>query len=421
MKISDRLGALKQSITHRHQERRRLRGPADLHYAIADSISMLNAADWLAATAHSSYFLSLDYLRALEPVLPLNMEARYALIYQGEPGALRPIAAVHMQLAEIKLAQARPELSPKVPRAAAAVIGKVRNSLHQHVLVCGNLLTFGQHGIAFAPGADEHLIWHGVVEVLYRVRRADELVGKTHFVMIKDLHAPYTQQAAHLKNLSYRPVETEPNMLLEFDPSWRTYDDYLGAMASKYRGNVRREILKPIEEAGITVERLTDLAAHSTRLFELYKAVHSNAEFRPFTLRPEYFAAMQAAAGDRLRCSVLRRGEELLGFLFTQADGDTAIIWHIGFDRAAAEELPIYLRLLHAGIADALTLGCKRASFGRTALEPKAALGAKAQDFSILLRHRQPVLNLLIKRLLLGIEHDEAPERNPFKKSTAPE
>jgi hypothetical protein len=33
-----------------------------------------------------------------------------------------------------------------------------------------------------------------------------------------------------------------------------------------------------------------------------------------------------------------------------------------------------------------------------------------------MLRRRQPVLNKLIKRLLLGLEHDEAPERNPFKK-----
>jgi hypothetical protein len=79
--------------------------------------------------------------------------------------------------------------------------------------------------------------------------------------------------------------------------------------------------------------------------------------------------------------------------------------------------LPIYLRMLHAGIADAISLGCKRISYGRTALEPKAGLGAKPQTFGILLRHRQPVLNKLIKGLLKGVEHEEAPERNPFKKA----
>jgi hypothetical protein len=59
-----------------------------------------------------------------------------------------------------------------------------------------------------------------------------------------------------------------------------------------------------------------------------------------------------------------------------------------------------------------------RNSFGRTALEPKTALGAKPQAFSVLIRHRQPILNKMIKHILLGMEHDDAPERNPFKKST---
>lgn len=58
-------------------------------------------------------------------------------------------------------------------------------------------------------------------------------------------------------------------------------------------------------------------------------------------------------------------------------------------------------------------------SYGRTALEPKASLGAKPQPFGILVRHRQPVLNKIMKQLLLGIEHEEAPERSPFKKAAA--
>lgn len=151
----------------------------------------------------------------------------------------------------------------------------------------------------------------------------------------------------------------------------------------------------------------------------LYKAVQVNAGFRPFELQPHYFPALRQVAGEGFRCSVIRQGEKMLGFLISVADGDKSIAYHIGFDRAAAADLPIYLRLLHAGIADAIAMGCKEISYGRTALEPKAALGAKPQRFGILLRHRQPVLNKLIKHVLLGIGHDDAPERNPFKKDKA--
>jgi hypothetical protein len=52
---------------------------------------------------------------------------------------------------------------------------------------------------------------------------------------------------------------------------------------------------------------------------------------------------------------------------------------------------------------------------GRTALEPKARLGAKPQPMRVLVRHRIPMLNVLVRALLHTISHDEAPERNPFK------
>jgi hypothetical protein len=175
--------------------------------------------------------------------------------------------------------------------------------------------------------------------------------------------------------------------------------------------------MKPLAEAGCSLEHVTDLEPLQDQLFALYKAVQANAAFRPFQLRPAYFPALARIAGAGFRCSVLKQGDRILGFLISVADGETSIAYHIGFDKTESEKLPIYLRLLHASIADAIAMGCKRVSFGRTALEPKAALGAKPQSFGILLRHRQPVLNKLIKGLLKGVEHEEAPERNPFKKA----
>lgn len=416
MNIPEKLRSIKASLSERSRERKRLRGPADLNYAIADSIELLDAAAWQALAQHAGFFMSFGYLKALEQVLPHNLSPRYALIYSGAGADRMPVAAVYMQIADISLAQARPDTS----RSAAtrpAPLDELAKKTTQRILTCGNLLTFGQHGIAMAPDADPRLAWHGVAEVLYRVRQADKLVGKTHFIMIKDLHAPHIDHAAHLEHLSYRYVETEPNMVLALQDDWKHYDDYLASLASKYRSGVRNAVFKTLDEAACTVEQLSDLDAVRDQIHALYKEVQVNAGFRPFELRPEYFPALQQAAGERFRCSVLKRDGAMLGFLISVADGDTSIAYHIGFNRAAAADLPIYLRLLHAGIADALSMGCKEVSFGRTALEPKAALGAKPQTFGILVRHRQPVLNKMIKHLLLGIEHDDAPERSPFKKA----
>ncbi len=412
---------LADSLKERSKVRKALRGPADLNYAIADSITALDAGMWAAATKDAGFFMSRDYLAAMEPVLPLNIEPHYAIVFTGRGEAAEPIAAVYMQTAEIGLEQLRPadkaasSKTVMLGKVAGALTGAAGNNITQRILTCGNLLTYGQHGVAVAADADKSLVWHGVAEVLYRVREADKLRGKTHFIMVKDLHDSHARDAAHLTHLSYRQVETEPNMVLAIADGWKSYDDYLASLSSKYRANLRNGILKPIEEAGCKLVPLTNLAAIEAEMFAQYQAVQINATVRPFTLRPEYFAALERAAGERFRATAIMRDNKMLGFLITVAESDTALAYHIGFDRAAAAELPVYLRLLHAGIADSISLGAKRVSFGRTALEPKAALGAKPQPFTVLLRHRQPVLNKLIKRLLTGVEHAEPPERNPFK------
>jgi hypothetical protein len=180
--------------------------------------------------------------------------------------------------------------------------------------------------------------------------------------------------------------------------------------------------VKKLTAAGCTVEALSDVGAAAGRLHELYLEVQGNAAVRLVTLPPTYFAELARTAGADFRCTVVRRGERIVGFVTSVRDGDTAIGYYIGFERAAAAEgLPIYLRLLHATIADAIAWQCGRLSLGRTALEPKAGLGAKPEPMNVWLRHRVPAMNWMLRGVLGAIPHAEAPERSPFKTAGAAE
>ena len=112
---------------------------------------------------------------------------------------------------------------------------------------------------------------------------------------------------------------------------------------------------------------------------------------------------------------MVKRDGEMPGFVTRLKDGDTAVGYYIGFDRPSNADFPIYFRLLQAVVNDAIKLGCRRLSLGRTALEPKARLGARPEPMRVWIRHRIPALNILVRALLHGVSHDEAPERNPFK------
>ena len=64
---------------------------------------------------------------------------------------------------------------------------------------------------------------------------------------MKDLSAAEGDGAETLRRFGYRPVESDPNMVLEIPPSWRTYDDYLGSLNAKYK-NAARKIAKDLAE-----------------------------------------------------------------------------------------------------------------------------------------------------------------------------
>ena len=121
---------------------------------------------------------------------PANLSGRYALIFRDD----EPVAAVAAQIVQVSGDPvAHPEAGPEsgrlkrtlVPLAVRA-LGRVK----QRVLVCGNLLTWGQHGVAFAPGGDPLELWPAVAEALYWIRRGDKLLGDADLQLVKDLTAP---------------------------------------------------------------------------------------------------------------------------------------------------------------------------------------------------------------------------------------
>jgi len=397
-------------VKARLSERAAVRRPTSLQIALADRIGQLDAAAWSAVSAGQSFFFSRAYLETLQAVAPANVEPRFALVCRGD----EPLAGLCAQVITVSLAQ--------VASPGSKVLSGFKDRVTQRVLMCGNALTFGMHAVCFAPGVDRAGAWPGVAEALYRMRRAEKLAGHMDLVLIKDLPAQMRGESGVLGKLSYGLVETEPNMVLTIDPSWRSHGDYLASFASKYRSDVKARVIKRFDEAGCRIEPMThaQAASEADALHGLYLQVHGGASLRPFTLRPEYWAAIMRAAGEHGSLLVARREGRLAAFILTLRDGETSVAYHIGFDRElAAAGVPLYLRMLHASVEESIRFGCRRISFGRTALEPKARLGCKPEPMFVWARHRHPVLNQMLKPLLRFIQHDEAPDVDPFKKAAA--
>jgi len=340
--------------------------------------------------------------------VPGNLRPHYALVYRDA----KPVAAVVAQSVEIR----GDSLPGKGTRSA---IKRPLARLKERMLVCGNLLSWGSHGVAFAAGEDALALWPGVAEALYRMRRADKLLGETGLVWIKDLTPEAHELAAPLARFNYRAFDTEPNMVLSLKAEWTSFDDYLQGLKSSYRSSVKK-VRKDFDDGGFTLERLDAMAVANARsiIHGLYHQVHDNQKFRLATLHENYIPHLAEIFGDAFRTHLARDSAgRAVGFITTLKDQDGAVGYYIGFDKAAAAKgAPIYLRLLQQTIEDAIGLKARWLSLGRTALHPKAQLGAKPVPIRGHIRHRLPAMNSLMHALVNFMpEPDQAPERSAFK------
>jgi hypothetical protein len=178
------------------------------------------------------------------------------------------------------------------------------------------------------------------------VRRAERLSGQTDLVFVKDVPDADLPGIDALERFSYRPFETDPDMILELPATCTSLDDYFGFLRSKYR-SAARAVFEKAERAGYRTARVEDVAKVADRLHELYLQTHSGAKVRLFALHPEYFPRLAEALGPKaFRCTALRRGDAIEGFVSVIRDGETAVAYYMGFDREANEAAPIYFRLL---------------------------------------------------------------------------
>ncbi|MEM7245332.1 MAG: GNAT family N-acetyltransferase [Acidobacteriota bacterium] len=385
--------------------------PSGFLFSLVDRIGFVDAVSWDQVVADSSLFLQRDTLALLEEHGPPGMRPHYAMVHRGD----EPVAALACQTVDLTADQlvSEHDVDGLTDRLKQATLGKLRG----RTMFVGNLYCWGNHGVAFAPGEDPAELWPGIADALYRMRRAEKLNGAIDYVLVKDLGPRLQATAKGLRQFGYRSFETEPDMVLSLDPSWTSFDDYTAQLTAKYRRAIKKTE-KGVTDAGFELRRIDDLSPHADRLHSLYRNVQERAEVRLTRLTPGYLPALAELLGpERFRCSALVDGEKWVGFVTTLRDGDRGIGYFLGIDYEASERAPVYHRLLQQVVADAIDLGCTEISFGRTALDAKARLGCQPRSQATWVRHRGPVRNKLLRKLVCLFQADEAPERSPFKTS----
>ncbi len=363
-------------------------------------------------------FLSSVYLKALHAAPPATMTFRYCMVWKD--GVLCGI--IYTQLDTFK---AKKSISyrkdSQVYEPASGPFKQIRDYLAGRVrfrtLLCGNCLVTGEHGFVFIDVLKQEeqleLLDHILHALVARLKSEDIHV---QLLFAKDFIEP-TVRKLHMNAHTriYHGFHAQPNMILQVDPAWKSFDGYLVALSSKYRVRARRAFKKAkrITKRELTIE---DLIEHRDKIIEYYRDIAENASFNLFILNPDYFISVKKYLGDRFRVFGYFADDALLAFYSLMINGDEIEAHFLGYEEETNKTCQLYLNMLLDMIALSISLGIRRIIFGRTAMGIKSSVGAEPVEMYFYLQYQHALINPLVPFVYQTLEPEvHWIQRQPFK------
>lgn len=352
--------------------------------------------------AQSCIFLQKCYLQILEESSPENMLNTFLGIFEGE----KLMATALIQ--EIDLA-----LLPSFGERDHAIKTALRNILFKQfaskLLLVGNNMLSGQNAYTCIPDADES-------KVIEKLREVVEFwPKKNHLTIFKDFTESQIQAFQIPAFQTDFPFSSQPNMVFEIKSIWQKEEDYVADLSKKYRDQFKRCRKKGAEISTKELNYEEILQAEET-IYDLYLHVAKNAPFNTFILPKKHFSSFKKHLGSDFILRGYYLENQLVGFTTVIRHGKESETYFLGYDEKIQREKMLYLNMLYDLINCGIIQGFERIILGRTALEIKSSIGAKAVRLEGLMRHRFGMIHTNLSWIFPLLEPATTwIERHPYK------
>ncbi len=380
-------------------------------FNIYDSITEFEEL-WASKESQFNLFLSIQYFKALEATPLSDLQQRYVLLWEN--GTL--VAMFPMQL---KLFQAQESILDADNEDSSHIRKSLVKRVRFNTLICGNITVSGELMHCYLKEGltpkEQFVLTEKVIDS-YR-EHLNNNGYRVNMSFMKDVPSQHTMQSLDIQSSSFKDFNVEPLMVLYMDKNWRDMNDYLSSMSSKYRVRAKRAFKK---SKGIQYRELNleEIRAIKEDCYPLYKNVMSNINFSLFELPIDYFAIMKEYLGDAFRFYIAEEEEtgQLVAFYSMIHNGPELHAHYLGYDKSANKKYQLYLNLLYRMVELGLDHEHEWIDYGRTALEIKSSVGAKAYEYSLYLKHKNPLANFFVPSLISILNRKTIwTPRSPFK------
>lgn len=376
-------------------------------YKIYSTISQLpNSWD---EVANENAFLQTSYLKVLEQSAPTNMKCFYIGVFEN-------FELIGVALAQYLNLNKLESFGERDKCFKTYVRNFVFRNFGSHALFLGNNMITGQNGHIFNKEMDSKTIGQILSKCANEITLHFKKQNiKIHIVSFKDFYQDF---AADLRKSSFSELyefNTQPNMIFELLPQWKTNDDYVASFSKKYRDQYKRAH-KKIEGIETRELSLDDIVLRENKIYELYQHVAKNAPFNTFFLAKNHFATFKKQCGNRFIMVGYFLNNELVGFHTLLLNGTTLETYFLGYDEQIQKEKMLYLNMLYNMTKFGIEKQFKKIIFGRTALEIKSSIGAKPVLMSGFIYHNNKLIDKYFDKIFPRLEPTLVwQQRHPFK------
>lgn len=387
---------------------------------IFSTIDSVPELQWNKHLPEVNRLMFYEELKLIEAIQKDTMQFRYVLVQKDEA----TVGLVYFQVVKFTgndLLNYFPEAPDSgfkkyIYSLAKSLSEPIVRGVNLKLLVTGNIFMTGENGFYFNHGTDK-----SVRASLLR-KAIDEVAGNDpsiRAILISDLYAPKSDFDCAFSRYGYHEITVESDMSIKLDEKWKTFDDYLNALASKYRIRAKKAFALSSENGVVKKEMsIEEVIQYEDRLYELYQKVMSRAEFKLAVLNRSFFRVQKQNLPSNYGIFAYFKQNELIGFISFYHIGKRMEVHYTGMEQEICKPLHLYQRMMYDMVAFGIEHRMERLHFGRTAPEIKSTIGAVPSPMYGYVKHFNKLFNaVFVRTFTSNLKPQKYIMRNPFKGS----
>ncbi|MQT56617.1 GNAT family N-acetyltransferase [Pseudomonas sp. FSL R10-0399] len=332
-----------------------------------------------------------DYIMAVEKAGIEGFEWRYLTLFEGST----LIAAATAFTTSYRLDTTVQGIGKRFTEQLNRVMPGL---MHLHLYAIGSPVTEQcSAGTASHIAASER---PALLARLLKLAHSDAAQLGIGLIAVKDVPSHDNDWAHSCKAAGFQSMPSLPSAMLPVP--YRSVDSYLGSLGKSTRKDMRRKLRAPEPR----VQWRNNIDDVLPEVMRLYEATLERSDLQFERLPPAYFTGILEQLGDRALCVLYWVDDHLVAFNLVLIDEHRLIDKFFGHDLALSREYNLYFRSWVVNVDYCIRNNIALYECGQAGYASKIRLGCTFQNNTLFFRHRNRLINGVLKLVKLFIRPD---------------